>query len=155
MERTIGNLGEEIRQHSNPYANLSQRGLLRSQTNALRAIMPQLSPKDGSILPRGARDLGDGYVLLGATDNCKRLVRECEGHAIEEYMREAGGDLVQLYEPDGSIKMVRWARLRLPNGQIARSAWKETLKPLVNSRMARNVKVSFFNTSTACIMTII
>jgi len=24
MERTIGNLGEEIRQHSNPYANLSE-----------------------------------------------------------------------------------------------------------------------------------
>jgi hypothetical protein len=75
-------------------------------------------------------------------------VRECEGHAIEEYMTMAGGDLSQLYKPDGSIKMRRWARLRLPNGQIARSAWKLTLKPLAKLRMARNVKVSCFYCKT-------
>jgi hypothetical protein len=27
LERTIGNLGEEIKQHSNPFANLSQQGI--------------------------------------------------------------------------------------------------------------------------------
>jgi len=27
LEHTIGNLGEEIKQHSNPFANLSQRGI--------------------------------------------------------------------------------------------------------------------------------
>ena len=42
MERTIGNLGEEIRQPSNPFANLSQRGLRRSQVNALKAMIPDL-----------------------------------------------------------------------------------------------------------------
>ena len=42
MECTIGNLGEEIRQPSNPYANLSQRGLLRCQVNALTAMIPDL-----------------------------------------------------------------------------------------------------------------
>ncbi|KIJ95011.1 hypothetical protein K443DRAFT_109498 [Laccaria amethystina LaAM-08-1] len=44
MERTIGNLGEEIRQPSNPFANLSQRGLLRCQVNALTAMVPELKP---------------------------------------------------------------------------------------------------------------
>jgi hypothetical protein len=34
----------------------------------------------------------------------------------------------------------RWARLRLPNGQVARSMWKESLKPLTKIRIARNVK---------------
>lgn len=42
MERTIGNLGEEIRQPSNPYANLSHRGILRAQVNALKAMVPIL-----------------------------------------------------------------------------------------------------------------
>ncbi|KAI1795269.1 hypothetical protein LXA43DRAFT_874110, partial [Ganoderma leucocontextum] len=37
-------------------------------------------------------------------------------------------------------KVRKWARLRLPNSQIARSAWKETLKPLDKLRMSRNVK---------------
>ncbi|KAJ7032353.1 hypothetical protein C8F04DRAFT_1358364 [Mycena alexandri] len=31
IERTIGNLGQEIKSHSQPYANLSERGLRRSQ----------------------------------------------------------------------------------------------------------------------------
>ncbi|KAG2106524.1 hypothetical protein BD769DRAFT_1336785, partial [Suillus cothurnatus] len=39
-------------------------------------------------------------------------------------------------------KFKRWARLRLPNGQVSRCAWKETLKPADKVRMARNVKVT-------------
>ena len=35
----------------------------------------------------------------------------------------------------------KWARVRLPNGQVARSSWKEKLKPLTKVRMARNIKV--------------
>jgi hypothetical protein len=35
----------------------------------------------------------------------------------------------------------RWAQIQLPNGQVAQSAWKETLKLLENTQMARNVKV--------------
>ncbi|KZT23107.1 hypothetical protein NEOLEDRAFT_1034185, partial [Neolentinus lepideus HHB14362 ss-1] len=37
-------------------------------------------------------------------------------------------------------KIYRWARLQVPNGQIARSAWKETLKSFTQLRMARNIK---------------
>jgi hypothetical protein len=44
MERTIGNLGEEIKQPSNPYANLSQHGIHHSQVNALKAMIPALEP---------------------------------------------------------------------------------------------------------------
>jgi hypothetical protein len=49
MERTIGNLREEIRQPSNPYANLSQCGIRRSQVNALKAIMPDPDPDQDKL----------------------------------------------------------------------------------------------------------
>ncbi|KAG1770532.1 hypothetical protein EDD22DRAFT_816757 [Suillus occidentalis] len=37
--------------------------------------------------------------------------------------------------------MHRWARLRLPCGQIARTAWRESERPLEKLRIARHVKV--------------
>ena len=42
LERTIGNLGKEIKQHSNPFANLSQRGIQCARTNTLQAMIPVL-----------------------------------------------------------------------------------------------------------------
>ena len=137
MERTIGNLGEEIKQPSNPFANLSQRGILRSQINALKAMIPDLEP-DSDHLPRGANDIGDEYVLLRARDATAYMIDGNEGAAIQNFYQEQGfGDFDESWFPH----IVRWARLRLPNGQIARSAWKEKLKPLEQVRMARNVKV--------------
>ena len=43
LEQTIGNLGQEIKQLSNPYANLGNCGLQRSQFSALHAIIPGLA----------------------------------------------------------------------------------------------------------------
>ena len=63
MERTIGNLGQQIHQPSKPYANLAQEGVRHSQINALLAIMPELDSPPKS-LPSGSIDLGDGYALL-------------------------------------------------------------------------------------------
>ncbi len=88
MERTIGNLGEEIRQPSNPYANLSQRGLLRCQVNALKAMIPDLSPPQVS-LPRGSIDLGHGYVLLRRQDRYERLMRPHEAAALLHFLDTA------------------------------------------------------------------
>jgi hypothetical protein len=143
MERTIGNLGEEIKQPSNPYANLSQRGLRRSQVNALKAMIPDIDP-DETSLPRGAQDLGDGFVLLRAKDQTARLLGGPEAAAIRSYFC----DTVTGIPPGWQPRITRWARLRLPNGQVARSVWKEKLKPLEAVRMARNVKVQF-STATA------
>ncbi|KAJ7460429.1 hypothetical protein B0H11DRAFT_1651643, partial [Mycena galericulata] len=41
----------------------------------------------------------------------------------------------------------RWACLRLPNGQIGRSHWKEGLKALENLRTSRNVKLDYNGSS--------
>jgi hypothetical protein len=137
MERTIGNLGQEVRQLSNAYANLSQRGLLRSQINALKAMIPDLDPLPPAM-PRGSKDIGDGFILLRAKDKALRAMRDCESQAFADYLNNTHAQQVPEH---WSPQIVRWARLRLPNGQVARSAWKEKLKPLEKVRMARNVKV--------------
>lgn len=141
MERTIGNLGEEIRQPSNPFANLSQRGLLRCQVNSLIAMIPDLKPSSKSNLPRGALDLGGGYVLLRAQDRYNRHMKETEAAAFKEYLQHQHS--LVLREDWLPGKITRWARLLLPNGQISRSQWKEGLKPINKIRTARNVKVHF------------
>ncbi|KAF8805085.1 hypothetical protein BYT27DRAFT_7225102 [Phlegmacium glaucopus] len=119
MERTIGNLGEEIHQHSNPYANLSEWGLQQRQVNTLKAMIPELEEEKPKI-PRGAQDIGEGHL----DENELAAMRRAN------IMPEVGDYLA----------VCRWARLQLPNGQVARSLWKESLKPLTKIRMARNVK---------------
>ena len=64
MEQTIRNFGEEIRLHSNPYANLSQRVIEWAHVNALYAQALDLFRITEKV-PTGACDVGDGYILLG------------------------------------------------------------------------------------------
>ncbi|KAG1729175.1 hypothetical protein EDD22DRAFT_146480 [Suillus occidentalis] len=134
MERTIGNLGQEIRLHnSSVYANLSQRAIRRCQINALKAIIPTIEPSTNA-LPKGSLDLGDGYILLRRRERSAHSVRPCESDAIIQYL--ATNHIHIATAPP----ITRWARLRLPNGQVARSAWKENGMSK-QPRMARNVKL--------------
>lgn len=138
MEQTIGNLGEEIKQPSNPFANLSQRGIRHSQVNALKAMIPDLEPNSDS-LPWNSNDIGDGYIFLRVRDASACLIDGNAGIAIWTFYEEQGfSDFDNYWLPH----VVCWARLCLPNGQIARSAWKEKLKPPQDVCMARNIKVS-------------
>jgi hypothetical protein len=106
MERTIGNLGQEIKQDSNPYANLSQRACRRAQVNALKALIPDLEP-DHDKLPRGSEDLGAGYVLHRVKDEYNQFIRGEQGNAIREYFTEA----TEEEYPDTYLpSLQRWAR---------------------------------------------
>ena len=136
LECTIGNLGEEITQHSNPFANLSQRGIRRARVNALMAIIPDLEGNRSSEadLPRGSIDLEHGYVLLRARDKHLERLRERELDALRRFL--------PILSDMDSVSVRRWARLRIPTGQICYSAWKELMKPLERRRTARNIKVS-------------
>ena len=136
LERTISNLGLEIRQPSNPFANLAQRGLLCAQVNALKSMIPDLEV-DTPALPHGSMDIGDGYALLQKRDTTAREVRECEAEAIRTYLSGIGG-VAEVEEWDSTV--TRWARLHLPNGQLARSLWGEQSQKRP-PRRARNVKV--------------
>ncbi len=137
MERTIGNLGEEIRQPSQAFANLQQRAIRRCQINALKAMVPRLNP--ATSLPRGAYDLGEGFVLLRAAEETSHKLPEIEATVLVDFMQERNADITAnwLQQP----KLAKWARLQLPNGQIARSLWKEQTKTLEQLRTSRNVKV--------------
>ncbi|KAF8576503.1 hypothetical protein K439DRAFT_1281183, partial [Ramaria rubella] len=58
MERTIGNLKEEVRLHSSPFVNIAERGLQCSQKNALKAMIPSLQTEKPYV-PKGAVDIGN------------------------------------------------------------------------------------------------
>ncbi|KAI0691938.1 hypothetical protein BC835DRAFT_1235010, partial [Cytidiella melzeri] len=88
MENAIGNLGRKIRQPSSPFANLAQRAIRRCQINALTTMLPALFPIE--TLPRGAQDLGNGYVLLRKQEKKPRCISIVEAEAIINFLRTAG-----------------------------------------------------------------
>ena len=144
MERTIGNLGQELRLPSNPYANLSQRGVKRAQLNTLRSIKPDLgvSPK-----PKANQkfyvNVGAGYVLRHPRDTTPCIVPNSEAGAIQDFAASMGIDNAHINSE--SISVRRWARLQLPDKHVARSVWKERPERCSNpqkTRISRNVKVS-------------
>ena len=119
LEHTIGNLGKEIKQHSNLFANLSQGGIRHARINALMAIIPDLegNQKSRGDLPWGSKDLQGGYVLLRTQDNNPQRLGECGVEALQRYF--------PVLSNTGSVSVRRWARLRIPTGQICYTAWKE------------------------------
>ncbi|RXW12478.1 hypothetical protein EST38_g13377 [Candolleomyces aberdarensis] len=130
MERMIGSLTAEIRQPSNPYGNLSERAARRSQINALMARM-DVTPDSG---PSGWNpvNIGEGYHLLGPVNSRPRHFRD------EEY---AVLDFFHLINPsEGVPRVSEYSRLSLPNGQVARSLWREA-KRAGPVRITRMVKI--------------
>ena len=134
MENAVGSFGREIRSHSNAFANIANRGVLRAQINAIKARIPDLEPEP--TLPHGSFPFGDGYVLLRAMDSTRRPVSNREAQAIR-----ASGIEDASNRSTNPISVLRWARLLLPNGQVARCAWKEKSGGEKSVRCARNVKV--------------
>jgi len=134
LEQTIGNLGKEIKQHSNLFANLSQRRIRRTCVNALMAIIPDIegNQKSGGDIPQGSKDLQDRYVLLCTRDKHLERLQECKVYALERFLSMSNMD---------SVSVCRWARLRILTSQICYSAWKEWQKPLEKHCTACNVKV--------------
>ncbi|KAF7314800.1 hypothetical protein MKEN_00954400 [Mycena kentingensis (nom. inval.)] len=139
IECMFGSLGDELQQHSNPYAHFTALGIRRCQVNALTTILPDLVPKKG--LPRGAIPLAPGYAMLHRADKCYRRVNEPEEDAIMVYMESVFEDKRMAAEAirqwDGKVR--RFARALLPNGQVARCAWSENQNNF--TRSGRMVKV--------------
>ncbi|KAL0562475.1 hypothetical protein V5O48_019612, partial [Marasmius crinis-equi] len=114
-----------------------QRAIRVAMVNILKALDPTLKTEPEVLsLPRGALDLGEGYSLRRAKDTAAHPVVAVEMAAIQEYAHKHGLDV----RNDFKVNVTRWARVGLPNGQIARSRWKEELKPLNQIRMARKVE---------------
>jgi len=120
--------------NSDPYANLSQRVIERAHVNALYAQAPDLFRITEKV-PTGACDVGDGYVLLGPREH----------HDMDVPILEAFKTFSDLHrwriKMGESLNVDRFARLLLPNGQVARSWWHEKKCSAEKVRIARNVKV--------------
>lgn len=140
IERTIGNLGEEIRLHSDPYGNVSQRAIERAREIATKAMFPFLMPMKDP-LPAGALDLGNLYYLLGPREHVK--MEKVVLKAFKEFAEKKGWRLC--IREDEPLVFDHFARLRLPNQQEARSLWQEEKREDAEVRRARNVKVSGFS----------
>ncbi|KIK74860.1 hypothetical protein PAXRUDRAFT_19473 [Paxillus rubicundulus Ve08.2h10] len=120
---------QEIRQPSKPYANLAREGVQWCQVNALISALPELDePAKG--LPYGTIDLKGGYALLHKRAKCSTLPDALVAQAIRNYLPHC----------EELPRITKWARLLLPNGQIARLAWREMLKPPEQLRISHNVK---------------
>ena len=77
-------------------------------------MIPDIEKPENPI-PHGAKDQGDGYVLLRAMDNAPRAVQPCESKVIRAYMEDCVGKVLA---EDWNPLITRWARLRLPMGKL-------------------------------------
>jgi hypothetical protein len=100
--------------------------------------MPDILPSEDESMkvPRGGKSLDSGYVLLRACQPTAIDVSELEATAIMTLWNEKGWPNQKRWPH----AVRRWARLRLPNGQIARSYWMES-RSQRKLRRTRVVKV--------------
>ena len=131
MERVIGYLGSLLKQPSNPFRNLAAQTRRVAATNALVAMWPDLEKPKGA--PKGSKDLGNGYVLLGP--------KETTPYHPSPYERTALNIFFPQDHAEDHPSIFRWGRLQLPTEQIARSRWKEVKRCSDMARTDRNVKV--------------
>lgn len=128
LETAIGNLGREIRQDRDLFANLTQRAILRAQVNSLQARFPKLQLEyqgvNSSSVPKNGRVFEgyDGYAMLPRHKVRPTPLSEDELAALMDYWQR------QAWPIQGSWQnaVCRWAKLWLPNGQKACSIWSES-----------------------------
>jgi hypothetical protein len=141
IERVIGILKEDLRLHSNPFSNLPHIVMRLAQTNALCAMVPGLETRKPSPQDVG-EDLGDNYYALHPRDQSMYHAPRPEAELIDTYIRTRNEPLVIDPEWQQKHTVRRFGRLALPNGSIARTAWRETLTMFEDVRIARMVEVS-------------
>ena len=96
-------------------------------------------------VPTSAVDLGDGYVLMRARERSAHEVQlQSERLAVHVFLAHVNFGGV---DPNWHPWFKKWARLRLPTGQITRTAWKECPWEAAGRRPRRSrmVRVSILN----------
>ncbi|KAI9467136.1 hypothetical protein BJY52DRAFT_1111656 [Lactarius psammicola] len=98
------------------------------------------------VSPEVSVDLGGGYILLRARDETRVVLRGKQADALHAFMVLGSGQrgLPEDWEP----RCIRWARLRLPNLQVARCAWKETERASATESVRRSRNVKFVSGAT-------
>ena len=136
MERVIGHFGSLLKQPSNPFANITEQARKIAEINAIIAMWPDLEKVQTD--PMGSVDIGDGHLLLWPKDRKPYRLSPVEWDALNTFysgLPNAGNTGV------ARRSIYRWGRLRIPNGQIARSHWKEVIRVSSSARTDRMLKV--------------
>jgi hypothetical protein len=139
-ERAIGSHVGEIKQHSQVYSHISEIGVRRARINSLKTMLPKLDDRDkDNEIPRGGVDLGGNFVLLRKLSESRTFLEGSEREALRSFYVREGTSISEGW----TASVFKWARLRLPNGQIVRSTWWECSRKLKEGegRNSRNVKV--------------
>lgn len=97
-----------------------------AQLNALKSMCPELDPNSQLSLLKGSHDCGEGLVLLRPSDRYTHML--------------SGKELDVIHTQFCISKVRQWGRLKLPNGQVARSVYSERGRRR-NTRNSRNVNV--------------
>ena len=127
LETTIGNLGREIRQDRDLYANLTQRAILRAQVNSMHARHPNVrinfrgSSEDSLPTNSLVFEESPGYIFLPQREETPSPLSDDEAAALRSYWREQRWPGLENWNDC----VCRWAKLLLPNRQKARSVWFE------------------------------
>ncbi|KAH9913479.1 uncharacterized protein BXZ73DRAFT_55508 [Epithele typhae] len=121
LENFIGNLTREIKQHVTPYANVAECGFRRCQAISLKATYPELDPDPKVPEDACKPDDAPGFILLRPKDSAPRRMSPAEVLALSAYLESIFEPVPPTWDPI----VMRWARLCLPNHQIARTLWKE------------------------------
>jgi hypothetical protein len=127
LETAIGNLGEEIHQDRDMFANLTQQAILHAQLNVLRARFPSIQFEVGdedTLLPHCGREFEgfDGYRFFPRCEEHPSLLGDDECRALMVYWHAQ-------HWPNGDSwphAVCCCAQLQLPNGQCAHSVWEES-----------------------------
>jgi hypothetical protein len=151
MERVIGILENDLRLHSQPYANLAHIAMRMSQENSLIAMLPELERPAYSLTDNDI-DFGNGFAILHPIDTRMHTPSPPIADALWKFMRESTcEDHSFLEEP--IIKVIRFARAAFDDGSTGRSSWKEDLKPIEHLRISCMVEVSVnFIYSVFCLL---
>lgn len=95
--------------------------MLRATLSGFYAKYPHYD--SDTHLPKGHILLGGGFLLLRPAENSPHVIRNDEQMAIASFLSSSNDS--HAAELNGPAKVTRHPRLKSPNGQIARTAWKE------------------------------
>ena len=134
MECVIGYLGSLLQQPSNIFQNLAAQTKCVAHTNAFFAMWLDLQKAKGN--PRGSKDLGNGYLLLGPKDVTLHQTSPAEQAALDAFF-SGHPDAEDINQQS----VYWWGYLKIPTEQITRSQWKEVERCSDMAQTDRNVKV--------------
>ncbi|KAH9026426.1 hypothetical protein EDB85DRAFT_1868956, partial [Lactarius pseudohatsudake] len=104
LETAIGNLGQEIHQDCDLFANLTQQAI-RFKVGSVKRLSHSVC----------THEFGCGYIFLPCCKELPLPLTEDEHTTFKIYWREQGWLNVDLWPNT----VCRWVKLRLPNGQMA------------------------------------